>query len=347
MNDLDYWLIYELQRNPRLTSLQLATQFGVSAANIRRRIAFLVSSGTLKITALPNPSQLGYRTRAFLGLQAEASRIKAIAAELKQYPELHYVSICAGSIDILTFGFFTSNGALSEFVATVLGEIPGIIRIDSMVVLKSFKFTVGRLQPGMHTPSGRLVDQKAAVRSSATHEASGGPSQSEIDELDYRIIVELQEDSRRSNRALARVLGVSESTVRRRIKDLITARTIELTAIPDPAKVGYPTHAFLQVQVDFSEVTRVAGVLVEYPEVHYVGICSGANQLLVTAMCRSPGELSDFITEELGKIPGIKRTETITHLKYEKRTFGWLQPVRNDTLPLSLEDKGNYVTTSA
>ena len=41
-----------------------------------------------------------------------------------------------------------------------------------------------------------------------------------MDQIDYNLIVELQKDSRRSNRQLARLLGISEATVRRRIKDL-------------------------------------------------------------------------------------------------------------------------------
>jgi Lrp/AsnC family transcriptional regulator for asnA, asnC and gidA len=163
MNVLDYLLIYELQKTPHKTNLELARQFGVSVANIRRHIAHLVSSGTLKITAIPNASQLGYHTIAYIGLQIEAPRITTVAEELKKYPNLHYIGICSGSIDILTFGFFTSNQELSEFISTVLGEISGILNIDTLVVLKSFKVDLG-LQPGMVTPFGELVEENGSVR---------------------------------------------------------------------------------------------------------------------------------------------------------------------------------------
>ena len=120
------------------------------------------------------------------------------------------------------------------------------------------------------------------------------------------------------------MLGVSEATVRRRINDLLESRTIELSAIPDPVKVGLSTVAFLQLQIDLSQLDTVGEALTKYPEVSYVGICSGSCHLFVTVMFPSPLELSEFITAELAKIPGIIRTDTLMHLRYEKRAFGWL-----------------------
>ena len=147
-----------------------------------------------------------------------------------------------------------------------------------------------------------------------------------MDQLDYQLIVELQKNSRRSNRQLAQVIGVSEATIRRRINDLTKSGLIELTAIPEPAKVGNSTHAFMYLQVELSKINKVAKELAKYPEVHYVGICSGVSNLLITVMLSSPLELSEFITLKLSRIPGIIRTDTSLHLRYEKRTFGWLQP---------------------
>ena len=147
-----------------------------------------------------------------------------------------------------------------------------------------------------------------------------------MDAIDYSLILELQKDSRRSNRQLARLLGVSEATVRRRIKDLVDSHTIELTAVPDPAMVGMTMWGFMGLQVEFSQVDAVAEHLASYPEVHYVGICSGSNQILISVMFQSPERLSRFITNELARIPGMIRTDTLLSLKVVKRTLGWLQP---------------------
>lgn len=147
-----------------------------------------------------------------------------------------------------------------------------------------------------------------------------------MDAIDYNLILELQKDSRRSNRQLARILGVSEATVRRRIKDLVDSRTIELTAVPDPHMVGMSMWGFMGLQVELSQVDAVAEQLAGYPEVHYVGICSGSYQIMIGVMFQSPERLSQFITNELARIPGLIRTDTLVSLKVLKRTLGWLQP---------------------
>jgi DNA-binding Lrp family transcriptional regulator len=212
-------------------------------------------------------------------------------------------------------------------VSTVLGKISGILQIDTKIVAKHYKTTVGRLQPGMLTPFGRLVD--GTVELPGNRRVSRWTPITSLGRLEHRLIIELQKNSRRSNRKLAEILGVSVTTVRRHINDLIEAQTIQLTAIPDAEKLGYQTHVFLQLQIEFSEVRRVVNILVEHPQIQYIASCLRSNQLLVMAMFRSPHDLSEFVTEVLGKIPGIIRAETITHLHYEKRTFGWLHPEGN------------------
>ena len=147
-----------------------------------------------------------------------------------------------------------------------------------------------------------------------------------MDAIDYNLILELQKDSRRSNRQLARLLGVSEATVRRRIRELVDSHTVQLTAVPDPHMVGMTMWGFMGLQVELSQIDSVAEQLTDYPEVTYIGICSGSYQILIGVMFQSPERLSHFITNELARIPGMIRTDTLLSLKAVKRTLGWLQP---------------------
>ena len=82
-----------------------------------------------------------------------------------------------------------------------------------------------------------------------------------MDELDRRIIHILQEDGRASNARIARDVGVSEGTVRRRLKRLIQEGVIRVAAFPDPEALGYTTEALIGIQVDPDKVDAVAGHL--------------------------------------------------------------------------------------
>jgi DNA-binding Lrp family transcriptional regulator len=147
MDEIDYKLIFELQKDPRKQNTELAQLLSVSEATVRRHIRDLVESGTLKLTALPNLTKVGYKTRAFIGLQIEVSKVEAVAERIARYPEVHFLIFCAGHVDIFIWALFSSTEHLSRFITTELGQIPGIMHMETMVQLRAVKSTLGRLHP--------------------------------------------------------------------------------------------------------------------------------------------------------------------------------------------------------
>ena len=79
-----------------------------------------------------------------------------------------------------------------------------------------------------------------------------------MDELGRKIIQYLQKDGRAKNSDIARRLGVSEGTVRRRIKSLLACDILRVSAIPNLEKLGYGTLAIIGIQVDPERVNEVA-----------------------------------------------------------------------------------------
>ena len=69
-----------------------------------------------------------------------------------------------------------------------------------------------------------------------------------MDELDRRIISLLQMDGRASNAKIAREVGVSEGTVRRRLRRLIQEDVVKVVAVPNLEKLGYATTALIGLQ---------------------------------------------------------------------------------------------------
>ena len=96
-----------------------------------------------------------------------------------------------------------------------------------------------------------------------------------MDELDSKIIQILQEDGRASNAGIARKVGVSEGTVRRRLKRLIQEEYIQVLALPDPAKMGFASQALIGVQVEPDKVDQVADGLSDLDEITWVAITTG------------------------------------------------------------------------
>ncbi|MDA0797151.1 MAG: Lrp/AsnC family transcriptional regulator [Chloroflexi bacterium] len=144
----------------------------------------------------------------------------------------------------------------------------------------------------------------------------------DLDELDDKLISLLQANGRASNIELAKQVGVSEGTIRRRFRNLIKDEVIRVVAIPDPAKLGRGTTAIIALQVEPSEVDPVAQKLAEIPEVQYVSVTTGAFDIFLWVALGSPEELSSFLRLQVGGISGVRRTETFVNLSIRKNPAG-------------------------
>jgi Lrp/AsnC family transcriptional regulator for asnA, asnC and gidA len=155
------------------------------------------------------------------------------------------------------------------------------------------------------------------VPNSVSEQRPGGS----IDQLDREIISRLRADGRTSNRELARVLGYSEATVRRRVRALIDDGHIRIVAIADPYRLGYAIDVIIGVEVAPGRVTEAANAFAELENIRAVTITTGASDLVIAAIFRSNDELLDFLANDVGRIPGVLRTSTAYSIRVVKRAF--------------------------
>ncbi len=154
-----------------------------------------------------------------------------------------------------------------------------------------------------------------------------------LDSLDRQIIRILQQDGRTSNVETARQAGVSEATVRKRLERLAATGAIRITAMPDPARVGFSTIAFMTLSVDLARVDQIADQVARMPEVRTIHLTTGGSELLVEAWFTSSDDLLRFMTQQIGGIPGIRRTATSHVLKTIRNGSRWVLPVASPPPP--------------
>ena len=143
-----------------------------------------------------------------------------------------------------------------------------------------------------------------------------------MDSLDRTIIEILQEDGRAPHAEVARRLGVSEGTVRRRLSKLRQDGVIRVVAIAEPEQLGYHTSAFIGLQVDPARVEAVATELAALPEAQHVAITTGSFDIFVWVNVESSESLAAFLHGKIGKVRGVHRTETFVSLETRKRSAG-------------------------
>jgi Lrp/AsnC family transcriptional regulator for asnA, asnC and gidA len=143
-----------------------------------------------------------------------------------------------------------------------------------------------------------------------------------VDELDRQLVGLLQIDGRASNAQIAREVGVSEGTVRRRLRSLLRDDVVKVMAVPNLEKLGYTTTALIGVQTVPGRSDEVGEAISRLQEAHYVSRTTGSYDLFVWAGFTSMERLSDFLGNELGVIERVKRVEAFVNLAIKKRTAG-------------------------
>lgn len=143
-----------------------------------------------------------------------------------------------------------------------------------------------------------------------------------IDELDWKLMQELQKSGRQSYVDLAKMLGVVEGTVRRRVKDLRDRNIMKIVAVPNTRELGYNFISIMGLQVRMADLRKMAENLAQKPNVCYLAFVTGRYDLMAVIMTRSSEELSHFIEKEISALPSILRTETFVNLDIIKG--GWL-----------------------
>lgn len=147
-----------------------------------------------------------------------------------------------------------------------------------------------------------------------------------IDELDAKIIAILQSDGRMSNTEIGKSLGVSEATIRGRIRRLIDDEIIQIVAVSNPLKLGFEITGDLYINVDIAKMEKVISSISEFKELWYIVSTTGSSNLNAEFVVKNLEELHDLVYDRLSKIDGIQKVETSVIIKYVKRRYDFGTP---------------------
>lgn len=144
----------------------------------------------------------------------------------------------------------------------------------------------------------------------------------QLDDLDRQLIEVLARDARVSNRKIAGDLGVTEGTVRGRIKRLQQDGLISFTAITSFGLADSARMAFIGVQAEVSEVREVARRIAELSPVNAVMITMGRFNVLAICLFNTLDNLLEVASDQILSIPGVHHVETsiaVKTVKYNAR----------------------------
>ncbi len=129
-------------------------------------------------------------------------------------------------------------------------------------------------------------------------------------DLETHIINILKTNARTSNAEMARLIGVSEATIRRRLNRMLEDRSVEITVTSNPAMMGNHVDIVMALQVDQSETTFIANKIHSLPWVNNIYTTLGSIDIFVIASISSIEALPEYVRDDIAQIPGVNRVET-------------------------------------
>ncbi|HXQ18531.1 MAG TPA: Lrp/AsnC family transcriptional regulator [Acidimicrobiales bacterium] len=146
-----------------------------------------------------------------------------------------------------------------------------------------------------------------------------------LDDIDRRIIEQLQRDGRIPYAQLGPTVGLSQAAVRHRVQRLIDGKVIQIVAVADPRVLGFTRQAMIGLKIE-GDTRRVANAVAALPEVEYVVLTAGALDMLVEVVVEDDEQLLQVLNDKIRAIDGVKTTETYIYLQVHKETYEWGRP---------------------
>ncbi len=142
----------------------------------------------------------------------------------------------------------------------------------------------------------------------------------ELDEMDLRIIQELNKDGRMPIRSLATKIGINQRTASSRLQRIIDSNVIKVVAVPEV----FSSMDDLRISMGFSvkpecDIHAVVKRLASYSNIYVIATTSGPYDIMTWAAFSGLEELAVFLKHQIGKISGITGNETLIYLELVKQ----------------------------
>ncbi len=147
LDAVDCKILEILQRDGRISNVDLASEIQLSAPQCFRRVRALEERGIVRgYRALINPESLGLGVIAFVSLSLDHSgftRVRDIEKLLRELPEVLELHMMSGDADYLLKVVANDLKALGSLLTDRLMQIPGVGHVRSMVCLEELKAPAG------------------------------------------------------------------------------------------------------------------------------------------------------------------------------------------------------------
>jgi DNA-binding Lrp family transcriptional regulator len=159
-----------------------------------------------------------------------------------------------------------------------------------------------------------------------------------ITATDLRLISALDTNGRASYAELSRSLGISISTISKKVKSLLNDKIIQIQAIPNPNRLGQTAHALVAIRTSVNKLEDVCKRLEVYPSIDLLAAVFGRFNLVASVQFTNWDDLHDFISSVIAAIDCITDMEVFFAKENKKRFYHILSTKDNEKSTIKIDD---------
>ncbi|MCU1538324.1 MAG: Lrp/AsnC family transcriptional regulator, partial [Humibacillus sp.] len=282
-DELDLAVVNCLQLDPRASWTRVGEALGVDPVTVARRWQRLSAAGIAWVSGRASGQGLPESCLAVVELSCSASATLAIAERVTELPHVLSVEHTSGPRSLTLLVEVRDLAFLSQFLLTAVGSIEGVLSTSSYAVTKVYSMGDHWQLHVLDAAQEALMLRSAAPHVDGLTNAQTTPTRP-YDDVDRRVILLLGEDGRMPVATIASRAGLSESTVRRRLADLVGNGRVVLRcdmALPDS---GWPVISWLWAQADAHDIDEIATTLRRMSGIRVCWRISGGRSNLMLAL---------------------------------------------------------------
>lgn len=135
-----------------------------------------------------------------------------------------------------------------------------------------------------------------------------------IDDTNMAIIKHLR-DGRKSFKAIADALSITENTVRARVNRLIDEGVLEIAGLVDPSAIAGHRVILIGIRLSTVNLVKKGEEFAKLRGVVSVSVVTGRYDLVIQVLTNDDFGILEFYTEEVSKVDEVQSVETFVVYK--------------------------------
>jgi DNA-binding Lrp family transcriptional regulator len=310
---LDRRIIQALYVDPRAPFSRLAEVLGSSEQTVSRRYRRLFDDRILRVVGQLDSQRLGQSDWA-VRIRCAPGSAPTVATKLAQHPDTSWVQLASGGTEIFSTIHSRDGEQRTPLLLSQLSVGRQVVDLEAYCLLHIF--TTGLSAPP--GPSDLSRREIAKLRPPARDRPATDRPKAKLADSDWPLVAALADDGRAPYRQLAARTHWHESTVRRRVEELIAAGVLFFDLDLASDAYGIRSQAMLWMSVTPTHLRVVGQALAGRPEFPFVAATTGSTNLVAALVCPDDRSLYDYLTGEMNTLDGLTHIETAPVMQFIK-----------------------------